>query len=128
MNLRDQEYHLSVCCSDYIDINSAAVETVHLPSCNHSFIRHLMAVLKLLNLLGNSSAAVAVCLAQLAMHFRDLGCTEITVCSAFFFFLLNRYAIPPEHGKRLERLATGKRIIYIAWAVKRFQSRCTVHS
>lgn len=24
--------------------------------------------------------------------------------------VFNRYAIPPEHGKRLERLATGKRL------------------
>lgn len=29
--------------------------------------------------------------------------------SALYVSPYNRYAIPPEHGKRLERLATGKK-------------------
>lgn len=39
--------------------------------------------------------------------------SKIILSAPYLSVVSNRYAIPPEHGKRLERLATGKIIIYI---------------
>lgn len=99
-------------------IINSVLERVHQPPGNYSFIHHLMAVLifKMLSL-HNLYAAIGVCYTEGIMN---STCSEFLIhhpkkvtMSAPNLSISNRYAIPPEHGKRLERLATGKRAIYI---------------
>lgn len=87
-----------LCCKIDMFINSAVLERVYQPSCIYSFIHHLMAVCNHQSMIHSRHNAQNI--------FRIFA---YTVKNNIYLVSRNRYAIPPEHGKRLERLATGKK-------------------